>query len=340
VKLYNTGFVVGKFLPCHTGHHYLVDTAQAQCENLTVAVVDDPTFDTIDSRLRQDWMQLRHPRAKVIVIEQLQGKDDDSKAWAQYTKEIFDGKVPDVVFTSEEYGKTWAQELGCHHVQVDLNRTRFGVSGTAVRADPTAQWDYLCPSAKAYYAKRVCLIGGESVGKTTTAKQLAKHYDTTWCSEYGRYYCETHAIFEDDGNVFPEIYIHQPEWEDACAMACNKLLICDTDLVTTSVWYERWCGDRGGMWGTINHAGIDWAKQHYDLYLLLDHNVPWVNDGSRSEGDPATREWFSQNLFTQALKTDVPVIRINTADFDQRIQDCITIIDNLVFGCSIFSASE
>lgn len=328
--MHKTGFVVGKFLPCHTGHHYLIDTALEQCEKLMVAVVDDPTIDTIPVELRQDWLQDRHPTSKVIVIKQLQGKDNDSKAWADYTREIFYGDTPDVVFTSEKYGETWAQELGCAHVQVDLDRMTIPCSGTAVREDPYKMWDFLCPPAKAYFTKRVCLVGGESVGKTTMAARLAEHYNTVWCPEYGRYYVELNGVKQDDGNIWSEIFVHQPEWEEFAAEGANKLLIVDTDLITTSVWYERWVGDRHGMWNMLRDFGWQWAKDKYDLYLFLDDNVPWINDGTRSEGDPQVREWFTDKLFEGIWETEVPMLMIDDKDYDARLSRAIQAIDYLV----------
>lgn len=38
------GIVIGKFYPPHLGHNYLIDTAAAGCDELTVLVVDNPTY--------------------------------------------------------------------------------------------------------------------------------------------------------------------------------------------------------------------------------------------------------------------------------------------------------
>lgn len=325
---YGRGFVVGKFLPCHTGHHYLISTAQAQCEQLTVAVVRDETFDTIAAEHRMGWIQSVHPDVDVLIIDQLQGMDDNSRAWADYTIEVL-GRAPDVVFTSEAYGVTWAQELGCAHVQVDLDRTTFPVSGTQVRNDPYGAWDYCCPPSKAYFTKRICLIGGESVGKTTLAGVLADYYDTVWCGEYGRYYVEMHGANPDDPDIWDEIYSNQPIWENAAAEAANKLLIVDTDLITTSVWYERWVGNREGLWMDLRSFGISWANQYYDLYLYLDHDVPWIQDGSRSEGDPEVRNWFGIELLKGAMDTKVPLVMVN-GSYDDRFKQAVKAIDGVL----------
>ena len=62
------------------------------------------------------------------------------------------------------------------------------ISATAIREDPWANWRYLGPGVRAWYARRVCLMGAESTGKTTLAEALARVYDTVWVPEYGRPY--------------------------------------------------------------------------------------------------------------------------------------------------------
>ena len=63
--------------------------------------------------------------------------------------------------------------------------------------------------------------------------------------------------------------------EAALARRANRLLVCDTDLLTTVVWSEflfgscpRWIREQAG-------------RTHYDLTLLLDVDVPWVDDSQR-----------------------------------------------------------
>jgi nicotinamide riboside kinase len=83
--------------------------------------------------------------------------------------------------------------MGSTHVAVDPARAAVPCSGTQVRANPFAWWDFLAPCVRAYFAVRVVLIGAESTGKTTLAQALAAHYHTTWVPEYGRTYWEAKA---------------------------------------------------------------------------------------------------------------------------------------------------
>jgi nicotinamide riboside kinase len=63
--------------------------------------------------------------------------------------------------------------------------------------------------------------------------------------------------------------------EDALARHANRILFCDTDLLLTTVWSETLFGDCPAW---IRQAA---AARTYDLYLLLDVDVPWVDDSQR-----------------------------------------------------------
>jgi HTH-type transcriptional repressor of NAD biosynthesis genes len=186
--MFKQGLVVGKFYPPHKGHKYLIDTAQSQCEKVTVIVCYKQT-ETIPGTLRAQWLQEIHPGARIILIEDYKLADDDSEGWAAYTKEIL-GYTPNAVFTSEDYGDLYAKFMGCVHVLVDKERATIPVSGTLVRSDPLQHLNYLEPTVRSYFVKRVCVLGAESTGTTTLARALAEHYQTAWALEYGRYYSE------------------------------------------------------------------------------------------------------------------------------------------------------
>jgi nicotinamide mononucleotide adenylyltransferase len=60
---------------------------------------------------------------------------------------------PDVVFTSETYGDRLAEILGARRECVDIARSRFNISGSAICANPRAYWDMIPQSVQAYYAE-------------------------------------------------------------------------------------------------------------------------------------------------------------------------------------------
>jgi NadR type nicotinamide-nucleotide adenylyltransferase len=188
---------------------------------------------------------------------------------------------PDVVFTSEAYGDELARRLGARHVPVDRSRELVPVSGTAIRERPLAHWRYLPPPVRPYFVKRVVLFGPESTGKTTLARELARHYDTQWVSEYARGYLDHKgARFEADD--FPLFVRGQHAAEDALARQANRVLFCDTDGLTTVIFHRLFYGSAPEQLVAAADA------RRYDLYLVLDVDVPWVADPQRD--GPGDRE--------------------------------------------------
>jgi hypothetical protein len=145
----------------------------------------------ISGELRKSWLEQIHPDCEIhLVPDEL---DNDSQQWAQWTLKYL-GRAPDVVFTSEDYGEPFARFMGCRHVMVDRHRAAVPISGTAVRASPLDHLDWLEPCVRAYFVRRVVLIGAESTGKTTLAQELARHFNTCWVPEYGREYWEKKVV--------------------------------------------------------------------------------------------------------------------------------------------------
>ncbi len=226
--------------------------------------------------------------------------------WAENCTRLL-GFVPDVVFTSEDYGDPFAACLGCRHVLVDRARQAVPVSGTAVRADPFGNWDYLEPVVRAFYARRVVLIGAESTGKTTLAIDLAAALGTAWVPEYGRIYWEQKMARGEPNVWVPDEFVTiargQCEREDAAARDANRVLICDTDAFATRVWFHRYVGG----WSPAVDAV---AREHRrpDLYLLTDIATPFFQDGTR-DGE-LIREWMHRTFVDELTADDRPFVRV------------------------------
>lgn len=272
----NKGIVIGKFYPPHKGHGYLIEYAKQRVNTLTV-IICHHDYQKISGTLRAKWIKQIYPDIKVLVVKDIE-KDNDSLAWAKYTKSFL-GYVPDIVFTSENYGKQYAKFLGCKHILVDKERKNISISATKIRKNPLKYWDYMEPCVRAYFAKRICVVGAESTGTTTIAKELAKHYKTCWVPEFGRFYSEAKMTAKNSSNwdtdEFQFIAKKQNEIEDYLVKKSNKILICDTDSFATSLWHERYMGFISKKIDKLN------AKKNYDLYLLTDDNIPFVQDGTR-----------------------------------------------------------
>jgi NadR type nicotinamide-nucleotide adenylyltransferase len=321
-SLYGKGLVVGKFYPPHSGHKYLIDTARAKCEQLTVILCWKQS-ETIPATMRAQWLKRLHPDVDIKVVEDNKLADDDSKGWAEFTLGIL-GYAPDVVFTSEAYGDPYASFLGAVHVLVDRDRVQIPISATLVRKDPMKYSQLIEPCVRGYFARRVCVLGAESTGTTTLAKALAEHYKTVWVPEYGRLYSEGKFTGEKKDvwttEEFEHIAVTQNALENSLAEISNGLLICDTNAFATGIWHERYLGTRSKKVEEI-------AKRcAADFYILTGDEIPFVQDGLR-DGEHVRHRMH--NWFIERLKEDNKPYVIVTGSPAERLQAAIKTIDQL-----------
>lgn len=126
--------------------------------------------------------------------------------------------------------------------------------------------------------RRIVLTGSESTGKTTLARELAALYHAPWTPEFARIYLDAMDRPLDARDVEP-IALGQMAIEDTTRRALPKLLIHDTDLVSTVVYARHYYGNCP-PW--IEVAAVE---RRADLYLLECPDVPWVADSQRDRPD-------------------------------------------------------
>ena len=175
--------ILGKFLPPHNGHVYLVNFALNFVEHLTV-LVGTLKAEPIPGRLRYEWMREMFPEAEVIHFtaenpQEPHEHPDFWQIWHDTIREVLP-VGPDYLFASDSYGTKLADILGARFIPVDLNRSLVPISGTAVRKNPLANWDYIPSCVRPYFVKKICIMGPESTGKSVLAARLAKHYGTVY----------------------------------------------------------------------------------------------------------------------------------------------------------------
>ncbi len=275
------GLVLGKFYPLHAGHQALVRAAAARCERVTVQVLAS-SIETIPLDVRAGWVRAEHPDVHVVAAVDDEPVDFDcAAAWDAHMPVIeglLDAPV-DAVFTSDAYGAELARRLGATWEQVDPGRAATPVSGTAVRADVAGHWWALPASVRAWFVRRVVVIGAESTGTTTLARALAERFGTAWVPEFGREWSEVRpGGLEAPWHTaeFDLVAQVQARREDEAARTVARpLLVCDTDVLATTVWHERYVG-------SASPSVVAAAKERVpDLYLLTGEEIPFVQDGLR-----------------------------------------------------------
>ncbi|MFD5621967.1 AAA family ATPase [Streptomyces yangpuensis] len=345
MRRFGHGLVLGKFYPPHAGHHHLVRTAQDRCERLTVLVCA-ASVESVPLADRVAWMREAHPDADVVgAVDDIPVDLHDPEIWEAHMA-IFRaavGRRVDAVFTSEEYGTELARRFGAEEVCVDPARTLFPVSGTAVRADPAACWDFLGPAVRARLARRVVVLGAESTGTTTLSRDLAAHLRarggvwaaTGWVEEYGRRYSEeklaaaraadpaaTWADVSFTSEEFPVIARRQDEEEERAARRGSPVLVCDTDSFATGIWHERYMGGRNAEVERIA------ARTHRDLYLLTeDADVPFEDDGLRD--GPELRPWMTRRFREELEATGRRFLSVR-GDRRERLATAVAAVDELL----------
>jgi HTH-type transcriptional repressor of NAD biosynthesis genes len=330
-KKFNDGLVLGKFMPPQNGHLYLIDTAASQCNTLHVMVCSDET-QPIPGELRYKWFReiyKNQPNIRIIWCQDPNPQYPNecesvdifyNKYWVPSVYKHI--KKLDVVFTSEEYGDEFGRYLGVPHVQVDQPRSHYAVSGTAVRTDPYTNWKYIPRPVRPYYTKKVVVMGPESVGKSTLMKKLAVHYDTYYVEEYGRTYTElsgTHSISNQD---FINIAEGQVELIEKTINKGEKVIFVDTEAMTTKIFGEMYLGNE---FDPTNINKII-KNQKFDLYLLLDIDVPWVDDGTREF--PHARVEHFERIKKELTDNNISYVLIS-GDYNERFEKAVKEVDKL-----------
>jgi HTH-type transcriptional regulator, transcriptional repressor of NAD biosynthesis genes len=288
--------IIGKFYPPHAGHHYLIATAVAECDNVIVLLLWSET-EGIPWDLRLKWLQERHPSVTVKAAQDEVRTDyNNSDVWREHVlvmkRALRGSSVVTHVYGSEHYIAELARWFGATPRVVDLSRSKVPVSGTAVRGNLRGNWQFLEAPVRSWIAlqRRIVLIGAESAGTTTLTRDLADHYRTCWVPEYGRTYTNGLPINEAykwTHEDFTHIIDVQQEMERQYATKTTlPFLLCDTDAFATCIW-EKYLTERGDLAGSFLRV-----EKPY-LYILTDL-VNWEDDGTR----------FGEGEFRETMQID------------------------------------
>lgn len=348
---FRRGLVVGKFSPLHRGHMFLIDSALRACDEVLVISYTKPEFARCDRAARQAWFDELYPQVRSLVLDDaalaahcarlglpprtLPHNDapaDVHRAFCGWLCKTVCGVGVDAVFTSEDYGDGFARHLAAYfgretgvapglqapvrHVCVDLARAEVTISGTRARAAPHLAWEFLHPAVRASFVDRVCLLGGESSGKTTLARALAARLGTAWAPEVGRERWEQQGGALDYDDML-SIGRGQVAREDALARQARRWLVCDGSALT-SLWYSL---DGYGRAAPELRA---LARRRYALTFVCAPDFPFVQDGTRR--DAAFRERQHRWYLGRLAAMDMPYTLLR-GDPATRLAEACAILD-------------
>lgn len=334
MKLFKHGMVLGKFYPLHNGHLYLIDTALKQCKKVTVFVCTLPT-ETIEGTLRHTWLWKIYnedSRVNVVHIDKIlpQTPEEQGDITVFYEKwcnvvysNVRKGDL-DVIFTSETYGDEFASYLNVEHVLVDLPRITHSVSGTSIRNNPIENWKHIPDVVKPYFKKKIVIMGTESTGKSTLTYNLAKNMNGDLVQEFGRDYTDVTPAKEMTVKDFEAIAITHKQLIDSQIESGNSpLIFIDTEAITTYVFGQMYLGFDFESKKIIDII----LEQKFDLVLLCDIDVPWVDDGTRDF--PDKREEHLHLLKSVLRMFDIPFKMIR-GNYDERFENAKRYVEKIL----------
>ena len=170
---------------------------------------------------------------------------------------------------------------------------------------------------------RVVVTGSECSGKTTLARALAAHYEAVWVPEFARQFVIDKGVAPEYEDV-EAIAKGQIDLEDERVDDASRLLIKDTDLLSTLLYSRHYYGDCP-QWieGALE-------KRAADLYLLADIDIPWVPDGEQR--DRGERREEMHELFRCALDDRRLTFAEIHGSRGERLKGAVSLIDRLISG--------
>ncbi len=170
---------------------------------------------------------------------------------------------------------------------------------------------------------KIALVGAESTGKTTLAQQLAAHYDTLWVPEFAREYIANLSrpyTLEDIEQIAQQHQLNiKREYQHA-----RKYLFVDTEMIILKVWCQE-------KFHSIPQSISDHLlHQQYDLYLVLENDLPWVADSVRE--NPDKRDYLKTLYLAELEKLNALYFTVSGIG-KERLQKIIEELD--FFECEL-----
>ncbi|MGZ5198835.1 MAG: AAA family ATPase [Telluria sp.] len=325
-KRYRHGLVVGKFCPLHRGHMQLIQNAIDACADVLVISYTKPEFPGADRATRETWLREVYPGVRSFVVDdvslshlcasrglpprKLPHNDEDAAVHREFTAWLCGSiceTTVDAVFTSEDYGDGFALALSAYfsarfpdvppvrHVCVDRQRVAVPISGTRIRDDVHLHREFLHPAVYASFVERICLLGGESSGKTTLARVLAERLNTVWAPEVGRELWEERqgGLTYEDMRLIAEGQVAR---ENVLSREARRWLVCDGSALTTEFY------SLDGF-GRVDPVVRNLAQREYAAHFVCAPDFPFVQDGTRRDAEFRERQhqWYCSVLESRGI---------------------------------------
>lgn len=166
--------------------------------------------------------------------------------------------------------------------------------------------------------KKIAIIGPESTGKSKLGEELAAFYNAPLVPEFARNFCSGLGRSYNQNDLLT-IAKKQQESILFFQSKANDYLFIDTELMVIKIWSEF-------KFKTVHPWIIsELKKQDFDLYLLMDIDLPWEEDPLREH--PNKRERLLKLYENELEKRNLPFVKIQGLG-QQRTLHAIKAIDD------------
>ncbi len=167
--------------------------------------------------------------------------------------------------------------------------------------------------------QRIAIVGTESTGKSTLARELSQRFATVFVPEMARIYLEEIGSKWTYNDVL-HIARLQLQKEDELLPFANKWLFCDTEMICIKVWLDFYKLPIP-VWLTQQIE-----QRSYTHFLLMDIDLPWEPDTLR-ENELNRVQLF--NAFKVVLKQFNKPYTIISGSETQRADSAAAVLNSL-----------
>lgn len=173
--------------------------------------------------------------------------------------------------------------------------------------------------------KKVVVIGPESTGKSSLSALLAKQFSSFWVPEYAReYLIENGKDYKSEDLI--KIAKGQLALEDKWTIISrdNKkdYLFIDTEMYVMKVWSEyvfQKCDP---------YILTKIAERKYDLYLLCNTDLPWIQDELREYPAIESRRELFEIYKDLMINQSTPWVEIY-GNYSERLERAIAAVNEI-----------
>lgn len=172
---------------------------------------------------------------------------------------------------------------------------------------------------------RVAVYGTESTGKTALARKLAAHFEEPWSAEYAREFWDVHGGIITAADL-DAIGRGQIAGEEDAAARAQRVVFCDTDLITCTLWNDLLFPGACPAWVRTE---ADRRSREFAVYLYCDADVPFAPDPQRCFPDAPGRERARRAWREALVSRGLPFVEIR-GEWAERERAAVAAVQEIV----------